>query len=71
MGEAKAFDSPSSMSEGSDDKNLSERSFKLSYKDMGIDMKSADEGMSMTDSATEYDSASATETSASEQKLEA
>jgi len=59
----KAFESPTSMTEDSDEKALADRGFKLSYKDMGIDIKTNDEATSMTDSATEEQSAteSATE----------
>lgn len=54
--EPKAFDSPSSMTEDSDEKDaLRARSFKLGYKEMGVDIKTttAEEVTSMTDSATE------------------
>ena len=56
----KKFESPSTETD-SDGKNLSERRFKLSYKDMGIDLKTADEATTMTDSATETTTESATE----------
>ena len=65
MVEEKSFESPSSLTEDTDDKSLSERGFKLSYKDLDI---KTDEATSMTDSATEEQSAteSATESSTME-----
>lgn len=54
--EPKQFDSPSSMTEDSDEKDaLRDRGFKLGYKDLGVDMRTttAEEATSMTDSATE------------------
>lgn len=69
---AKEFESPSSMTEDSDDKgSLSERGFKLSYKDLGVpEVKTtADEVTSMTDEATESanDGATSERTSAPDQ----
>ena len=69
--DVKAFESPSSMTEDSDDKALADRGFKLSYKDMGlgVDLKTtADEATTMTDDTEHSATESATEQSESSEK---
>ena len=72
--DVKAFESPSSMTEDSDDKALADRGFKLSYKDMGVgvDLKTtADEATTMTDDTEHSATESATEQSEPSEKTAA
>ena len=72
--DVKAFESPSSMTEDSDDKALADRGFKLSYKDMGVgvDLKTtADEATTMTDDTEHSATESATEQSEPSEKAAA